>query len=237
MDISTFISNYREAFGERAELPIAFWYSDSEVYPTEKVAGCMFKTMPAVRAGRGVSLSAETIGCGGGKFYTGFEDLSDFMPNFVSLKEKYKQTPQMVIDLVNQIGVSRTDKKYLNFARLDTLETFDGIEALMFLATPDILSGLTTWAFFDSNAPDAVSAPFGSGCCSIVTMGAMENRMGGKRTFLGLFDPSVRPFFEPDMLSFTIPMSRFAEMYHTMRASCLFDTHAWSKIKTRIEGE
>ena len=26
MDIHTFMTNYREAFGERAELPIAFWY-------------------------------------------------------------------------------------------------------------------------------------------------------------------------------------------------------------------
>ena len=30
-------------------------------------------------------------------------------------------------------------------------------------------------------------------------------------------------------------MSRFKEMYHTMRESCLFDTHAWGKIKERIQ--
>ena len=30
--------------------------------------------------------------------------------------------------------------------------------------------------------------------------------------------------FEPDILSFMIPMSRFKEMYDTMRSSCLFDT-------------
>ena len=35
--------------------------------------------------------------------------------------------------------------------------------------------------------------------------------------------------------SFTIPMSRFKEMYHTMRESCLFNTHAWGKIKERIQ--
>ena len=27
MDIHTFIANYQEAFGQHAELPIAFWYS------------------------------------------------------------------------------------------------------------------------------------------------------------------------------------------------------------------
>ena len=36
MDIHTFMTNYREAFGERAELPIAFWYSDKQENETEK---------------------------------------------------------------------------------------------------------------------------------------------------------------------------------------------------------
>ena len=102
---------------------------------------------------------------------------------------------------------------------------------MLFLPTPDILSGLVTWTFFDNNALDAVAAPFGSGCCSVITQTIIENRKQGKRTFLGFFDPSVRPYFEADLLSFTIPMSRFKEMYHTMRESCLFDTHAWEKSR------
>ncbi len=35
MDIHTFIANYQEAFGQRAELPIAFWYSDRMEASTE----------------------------------------------------------------------------------------------------------------------------------------------------------------------------------------------------------
>lgn len=30
MDIQTFIQNFREAFGEKAELPLVFWYSDTQ---------------------------------------------------------------------------------------------------------------------------------------------------------------------------------------------------------------
>ena len=37
-----------------------------------------------------VSLNADVIGCGGGKFYTGFTDMPERVPTFVSLKEKYK---------------------------------------------------------------------------------------------------------------------------------------------------
>ena len=81
-----------------------------------------------------------------------------------------------------------------------------------------------------------VVSTFGSGCSAVVTQATIENRKGGKRTFLGFFDPSVRPHFEADKLSYTIPMSRFKEMYETMRQSCLFDTHAWGKIKERMNG-
>lgn len=234
MNIQTFITNYREAFGERAELPIAFWYSDKLENETEKINGCFFKGMQQVRDGKTISLNEDIIGCGGGKFYTGFTEMPERVPNFVSLKEKYKKTPEMVMDFIKQTGVPRAEKAYLHFARIDKLASFDNVEGLLFLATPDVLSGLNTWAYFDTNAFDAVATPFSSGCSSVVTFTILENRKDGKRCFLGFFDPSVRPYFEADILSFTIPMSRFKEMYHTMRESCLFDTHAWGKIKERI---
>lgn len=234
MDVRVFIDNYREAFGEAAELPIVFWYSDTPVGMVEKINGCLFKCMDHVRAGNAVSLNAETIGCGGGKFYTGYIDMPPHVPTFVSLKEKYKQTPEMVADFIGKLGVPRTTKSYLNFARIDKTESFDDIEGLLFLATPDVLSGLATWAYFDSNADDTVVAPFASGCGAVVTQAVLENRNSGGRTFIGFFDPSVRPYFEANILSYMIPMSRFRQMYHTMSESCLFDTPAWNKIRERI---
>ncbi|WP_289834560.1 DUF169 domain-containing protein, partial [Parabacteroides goldsteinii] len=175
------------------------------------------------------------IGCGGGKFYTGFTEMPERIPGFVSLKEKYKQTPEGVSEFLEELQVPRAKMDYLNFARMDKVENFDNLEGILFLATPDMLSGLATWAFFDNNSEDAVTSLFGSGCCSVVTQAVIENARGGKRTFIGFFDPSVRPYFEPDILSFMIPMSRFKEMYDTMRSSCLFDTHAWGKIKERMK--
>ena len=43
MDIQTFIQNFREAFGEKAELPLVFWYSDTQEGTAEKINGCFFK--------------------------------------------------------------------------------------------------------------------------------------------------------------------------------------------------
>ena len=238
MEIQLFIDQYREAFSEKAELPVAFWYSDQLEGDEQKTQGCFFKAFKQIRAGEIVSLNADTIGCGGGKFYTGFSDMPPHVPTFVSIKEKYMQTPEMVLDMLKELRVCRTTQKYLHFARLDQLANFNAVAGLLFLATPDILSGLSTWAYFDNGRPDAVIAPFGSGCCNVVTRAIQENQKGGSSCILGFFDPSVRPYFEANLLSFTIPMSRFRTMYHTMRSSCLYDTTAWGKIKKRIaEGE
>ena len=234
MDINQFIENYKAAFSEAAEIPIAFWYADEPLAQTDKIGGCFFKGMEKVRNGEPISINAEVIGCGGGKFYTGFTEMPERVPNFVSLKERYKRTPEMVVEFIESIEVSRTEKGYLNFIRLDKLDNFDKVEAILFLATPDILSGLTTWTFFDNNNPDTVVSTFGSGCSAVVSQPILENKREGKRTFLGFFDPSVRPYFEANILSYTIPMSRFKEMYYTMKDSCLFDTHAWNKIRERI---
>lgn len=235
MDIKVFLNNFREAFGEKVDLPIVFWFSDHSVNPVDKIGGCLFKCMKDVREGKTVTLSVDTIGCGGGKFYAGFTEMPERIPGFVSLKEKYKQTPEKVSEFLDELKVPRAKSAYLNFARMDQVESFDNLEGVLFLATPDMFSGLATWAFFDNNAPDAVTSLFGSGCCSVVTQAVVENNRGGKRTFIGFFDPSVRPYFEPDILSFMIPLSRFREMYDTMRSCCLFDTHAWEKVKARME--
>lgn len=234
MELKAFIESYREAFGEGAQLPLLFGFSDTPVAQTTKIGGCFFKVLQAAREGTPVALNADVIGCGGGKLYTGFADMPERVPNFVSLTEKYKRTPEMVEDYVKSLEMPRSTKAYLNFVRADQAESLDGFEGVMFYATPDMLSGLCGWAYFDSNAPDAVVAQFGSGCSTVVSMTIVENARGGHRCFLGLFDPSVRPWVGKDELSFTIPVSRFTVMLDTMRECFLFGSHAWERIKARL---
>ncbi len=234
MDVQLFINNYREAFGEVAELPLAFWYADTPLAETGKIGGCFFKEMRTAREGAPVSLNADNISCGGGKFYTGFSEMPVHVPTFVSVKEKYKATPGLVLDFIQKSAVPRASDNNLNIARIDRIENFDRVEGIIFFATSDILSGLATWAYFDNNSDDAVTARFGSGCSTVITDTVVENRKGGRRTFIGCFDPSVRPWLEANALSFAIPASRFKEMYHTMRNSSLFGTPAWEKVRGRI---
>ena len=194
MQTGEFVAAFREAFGPVPELPLLFRYTDEPLRPAAKAGGCFFKALAEARDGRPVGLNASNIGCGGGKFYTGFSPMPEFVPQFVSLKERYKQTPEMVLDFIAALDLRPGPKAWLEFVRVDAAGTFDGAEGVLFFATPD----------------------------------------GGRRCFLGLFDPSVRPWVGADELCFVIPMSRFAGMCGTMRASCLFGTHAWDKVRERI---
>lgn len=236
MDTKTFIKDYQEAFTDKAELPVAMWYSNELEGELRGSQGCMFKVFGDVCGGKIVSMN-DSIGCGGGKFFTGYAEMSDRTPTFVSLKEKYIQTPEMFKEMIAEQNIKRADKKYLHFARIDKLENFDMVEAIVFFATPDVLSGLATWAFFDNPALDSVVSTFGSGCNNIITRPVKENRNNGRRCFIGLFDLSARPYFAANIISFAIPMSRFKEMCSTMRDTFLYNTHDWGKIQTRIKGE
>ncbi len=234
MNKNEFVENFKNAFGDY-ELPIAIWYSEIAVALEEKTRGCFIKYLKPAREGGIVSLSLETISCPGAKVYCGFTEMAPFIPNFVSEKERYKRTPKMVEDFVRDLNMSDKSRQFINFASIDRIENFDDVEALVFFATPDVLTGLVSWAMYDTNDSDAVSVPFGSGCSSIISQTVTENQKKGNRVFLGLFDPSVRPQVEANILSLAIPMSRFEKMYYTFNESCLKGTHAWSKVKERIE--
>ena len=153
MEIQEFINNYQEAFGHEAQLPLLFGYSDQPVAATEKIGGCFFKGFQAAREGTSVSLSADVIGCGGGKLYTGFSDMPERVPGFVSLKEKYKKTPEMVVDYIRGLGMHRAEKPFLNFVRIDKATSYEGTEGVLFFATPDMLSGLCGWLFTTAMNP------------------------------------------------------------------------------------
>lgn len=236
MSPAEFTTLFKEAFTESTPLPLAFWYSETPINPIPKVNGCLFQALSQVRNGNPISFDNLTIGCNGGRLYTGFcNGIPEHIPNFVSGKERYKQSPQMVIDYINSLGELKAPHPYLNFARIDCIDTFSHIEGLIFFATPDILSGLLTWCFFDNNSPDAVATLFGSGCASIIACTTNENHSHGTRTFLGCFDVSVRPHLGQNELSYAIPKSRLDTMLKTFTQSCLFNTPAWSRLQSRID--
>lgn len=234
--IQTFLQKYREAFGNAVPLPIAFGYSHNPVAEVKRIPRCMIGAIRKACGGEPLTLSADNVLCGGGSLYTAFAPMQDRIPAFVSETEHYKRTPEQVRRYIHNLDIQLAEKPYLNFIRIDKLSSFDDVEGILFFATPDVLSGLCSWAFYDNDADDAVSVRFASGCCSIVTFAVNENRKNGRSCFVGMLDPSARPLVPADELTFVIPVSRFREMMRTMEDSALF-RKAYSIVKKRINGE
>lgn len=233
MTVKGFIEKYRQAFGEKAPLPIAFGYSDTPVSEIRSVPKCLVGSISNVRHGNSLTLSAENVICGGGGLYTAFTEMPERVPIFVSEVEHYKKTKEMVVDYVRGLNIELTQKPFLNFVRIDNLKEWSDAEALLFFATPDILAGLSSWAFYDNNSADAVVTQFSSGCASIVTRAISENKSGGRSCFIGMLDPSARPLIPENELTFTIPMCRLMEMLETMDDSSLYQK-AFSALRRRI---
>lgn len=236
MTIQKFITGYKEAFGEGVPLPVAFGYSDKAATEVRKIPRCMVGAIRKVCDGETLTLSAGNVLCGGGGLYTAFAPMPDRVPVFVSETEHYKQTKEQVKEYIDRLGIRLSEKPYLNFMRMDRIDSLDEVEGILFFATPDVLSGLCSWAFYDNNDDDAVCTRFASGCCSIVTFAAKENAEQSRRCFIGMFDPSARPLVPKDELTFTIPACRFREMMDTMEQSALFQK-AYSIVRKRINGE
>ena len=235
MDNRQFIKDYKEAFCEIATLPIAFWHSDTPVAVPEPVNGCFFPAFEKVRDGQPVSFDSTTMKCGGGKFYCGLAPMPEYVPTFVSEKEHYKASPALVKDFVERLEIDVDKHKYLNFQRLDQVENSIEFYGVLIFATPDILSGLVSWAYYDNSSANAVCTPWGSGCSTTIRQVIIEEENFGSHCFIGLFDPSVRPRVRANELMFGIPKNRLEEMATFMRDTCLFNGAAWPKVKERIK--
>jgi len=239
-----FLQNWTTYF-PGAELPIGFYYSGlaESKFMAKQPKGhrCIIGDLAKVRKGETLCFNADTIGCNGGKRYCGFEsELTPAFEYFLSYGipgklegERYKKSPEMVKELMTHQTPSQAPEDYIIFKRWDRMEEEDKPLVIIFLAPPDVLSGLFTLANFDELRPNGVIAPFGAGCASIVDYPYKELKSSENRAVLGMFDVSARPCVPSSTLSFAIPWPKFVRMVDNMKESFLI-TKSWDKIKARM---
>lgn len=239
-----FQERWRKYFGE-AELPLTFWYADqpgaAEAVEPPKDHRCFLADLKKVREGASVRFDRATVGCSGGKRYLGFTH--DVMPNFEYFLscgipgklegERYKKTPELVKEFDRRSPTFEAPARYVVFKRWDALAGDDEPAAVVFLAPPDVLSGLFTLANFDEADLNGVFSPFCAGCGSIVKYPMLERDAARPRAVLGMFDVSARPFVPGATLSFAVPMNKFSAMIANMDESFLV-TRSWAAVRRRI---
>jgi uncharacterized protein (DUF169 family) len=241
----TFSLLWRKYFNG-AEFPISFYYTDEVKHAVKvkpgSVSRCLIEALSEVRKGRSLCFDADSIGCPGGRRYAGFAD--KLMPNFEyflscgipgRLKgERYKKSPDLVREVMKLWPVFKAPARFIVFKRWDLLELPDEPEVAIFFARPDVLAGLFTLANFEEAEPNGVIAPFGAGCSSVIQHPYVEGKSSRPRGVIGMFDISARPFVPPDVLTFSVPMTRFVRMIGNAEESFL-TTDSWRRIEERIE--
>jgi len=240
-----FLAQWKKYF-VKADLPIVYYYTnevgEQELKGTKNEHPCLISNLDRVRKGHVFVYNSESPGCLGGKRYTGFSQ--KLRPNFEYFLswgipgkmegERYKKTPELVKEYLKNHPPFHAPAKYLVFKRWDKLSERDKPLAVIFFATPDVLSGLFTLANFDRIDPNSIIAPMGSGCSSIVTYSLAESASANPRCVLGMFDISARPCVPENTLTFTIPMKRFQEIVYNMDESFLI-TQSWNIVRNRIK--
>jgi hypothetical protein len=241
-----FLKLWKQFFNE-SPLPVTFYYTDSpvkgEVVKLGSVPRCLIGAMILAQKGQNLAFNAEGVACPGGKRYLGFSE--SVIPNFEYFiscgipgkleGERYLKTPEIVKEyMTKHAAPMKAPAGNIVFKRWDKLTNEDNPEVVIFYAAPDVLSGLFTLAVFDETEADAVIAPFGSGCGSIVQYPYLEGKSPRPRAVIGTFDPSARPFVEKDVLSFAVPMNKFQRMVDNMEESFLI-TPSWHKVQKRIK--
>lgn len=182
----------------------------------------------------------EVVSCGGGKKYfwfsvnlqPGFEYfLSSGTPDMEG--ERYLQSPELVNKFLQNAPWVTAKASKIIFKRWDKLTENDEPEVVIFFATPDVLSGLFTLSGYDRDDLHGNIAPFGVGCASIVQYPLLESLKDKPAAVIGMFDVSVRPYVQENVLTFAVPFKRFMEMVLFMEESFLI-TSSWEKVSKKI---
>lgn len=239
-----FLAKWEQYF-PGAELPIAFYYSDThegaEIGPASPSHRCMVCDLAKVRKGAALCFDVDSAVCTGAKRYLGFtQELRPGFEYFLSCGveggmegERYKKTPELVKELLAKAPKFTAPAKYIVFKRWDMLAATDEPLVVIFFATPDVLSGLFTLTGFEESETQAVIAPFSAGCGSIVQYPLLEATHDPQRAVLGMFDVSARPCVPENTLTFAIPLAKFARMVADMDESFLI-TESWNTVRRRI---
>jgi hypothetical protein len=239
-----FIQNWEKYFPS-AKLPIGYYYTDyiEEDTPDAQTnqQRCLIGNLNKVWEGKVFIYSVNSPGCSGGKRYSGFSQnirpdfeyfLSCGIPGEIE-GERYKKSPELVRHHLENHPPFEAPGKYLVFKRWDQFKENEQPVVAIFLAKPDVLSGLFTLANFDRPDSLGVIAPMGAGCASIINYPMEESRSTSPRCILGMFDVSARPFVPVKELTFSIPIKKFESMVKNMDESFLI-TGSWKKIRNRI---
>lgn len=240
-----FLELWKKYF-KNSELPITAYFSESDggvkkARPAKNWS-CLVCELKKIRNGKSLCYTEDALKCGGAQRYLGYADkmrhnfeyfLSCGIPGEM-VGERYKQTPELVLETQKILKILPSKGKNIIFKRWDNLDEKDNPDVVIFFAKPDVLSGLFTLANFDRVEPDGGAfVPFSAGCGSILHYPYLEIEKEKPRAVIGMYDASARPCVSKDTLTFSLPYKRLVEIINYMEESFLI-TDTWEKVMERM---
>jgi uncharacterized protein (DUF169 family) len=202
--------------------------------------GCVMSMLSAASKGRAAAFDEDTCGCVGGKVGLGFEAFAlGYIDRFLSTGtetiegEYHRKSPEIARSFIETLPVVELQHPFVVFKPLNRLAEHETPEVVVFLATPDQLSGLATLASYDRPGRANVIFAAASGCQATVLLALDQARSAEPKCLLGMTDPAARRFMDPSVMSFAIPWRRFLEMEENVDESFL-GRDAWAKLAERF---
>jgi hypothetical protein len=215
--------------------------AEEDFAPVIRVRGraCCFAYYPrwvkgetlAIPKGRG-SFTDLDAGCPGAQAAFGFtRQYPPFMAHFLTdgegapMGEGLKAEPRLAQEFLDR---SRPVKPASDVVLLGPLraDRWEKVRTVTFFADPDRLSALMTLAAFWTSDPDAVYAPFSSGC------GLMWRELANrpeKKAIIGCTDIAMRRYLPPEILCLTVPAAHFEKMVR-FPDGCFLTKDWWGEL-------
>jgi hypothetical protein len=205
---------------------------------------CMFQyIMETRKTGIPSVFNYENFGCPGFRFYSGYtEKLPSFNHYFVTTGipglfpgERFMPRPQSSKNSAAKLEGRTPKGKNLVFARLDSPDQLDktarqaaGIEAVIFFANPEIITGLAGLVRFAADDDDAVRSIYCSGCASLFAWPVQLQLLGKEQAVLGVFDPAARPWLKNGEMTLAMSLDLFKKILASYK-----DSFMYKHIKSR----
>ncbi len=213
--------------------PTVGWYFSSEaiedsfIFKRNKWACMLMYIKIVVKKGKRIRFSKD-IGqaCTGPTEFFGFAKLVDDGGVFLVEVERFFKNLEIsqAYNKESEALIHPPPKEYLYMEQLETIDNDQEIEVVnLFPADLTNLTKLVTLSGYDSTTSlmDNVLIPNCSGCQSVFAIPYSQKFNKNPKSIVGLMDPMVRNFVPEDMVSFSVPASRFIEMANNIEGSFL----------------
>ncbi|MCE1248349.1 MAG: DUF169 domain-containing protein [Firmicutes bacterium] len=205
--------------------------------------GCVVSLLSEAFKGKQAVFSGKTSGCPGGAVGLGFSVKSDdSIYHYLSTGiegvtegNAIKKTPELAKDFIEEhTKIDVKPQEYLVLKPLaDVDPEHETPEVVIFLANPDQLSALTVLANYGRKGVENVIIPFASGCAGACRFPWGEVEKDSPRAVIGMIEIPSRLYFDPDILSFSVPYKMMKEMESNISGSFLERSY-WKKLVERI---